>query len=211
MGIRRVTLPRLLLLTAALLAPLPAHAATIALLPPSETVFTGGAVSISVAISGLEPGSLGVFDIDVAFDPAVLGFVEAVYGDPALGDQLDVFGLGSLTQTTVGSGTVNLFGLSFDLATDLDAFQADSFTLAVLTFSTLASGTSPLTLTPLQLGLANGDPLAADVDSTVVTVRSTPGTTAPEPALLLLAGCGLAAFVARRRSRRSLPTARSDI
>ena len=102
------------------------------------------------------------------------------------GDQLDIFGLGSIQATTVGTGTVNLFELSLDSATDLNDLQAGSFVLATLTYELLARGTSPLDITSAVLSDAFGEPLEADVSGGTINAQSV-----PEPATIFLVGSGL--------------------
>ena len=76
--------------------------------PSAQDVVLGNQVSVALVISGLTdlgPPALGSFDIDVLFDPAILSFGRATYGDPSLGDQLDPTGLaGIVTSTTPGVG-----------------------------------------------------------------------------------------------------------
>ena len=176
-----------------------AGAVTIGLSPVSQTVLPGDSVEVALTISGLGNGvapSLGAFDLDVEFDPAVLGFSMAVFGDPILGDQLDLFGLGSFTGVDASiPATVNLFEVSLDLPADLDLLQAPSFTLATLTFQALAAGVSPLSLRNVILGDALGDPLDASVTGASVNV-------VPEPGTLLLLGSGLMGFGAYRRRHK---------
>ena len=103
------------------------HAITVAVLPTSQDVALGGAVDVTIAISDLgDQGSpsLGTFDINVTFNPGIISFASAIFGDPVLGDQLDVAGLGSVTATTAGAGVVNIFQLSLDDPGDLDTLQA---------------------------------------------------------------------------------------
>lgn len=167
--------------------------------PAMQTVDLGMPAEVDLVISDLENGSapsVSTFDLDIFFDATILAFNNAVFGN-----QLDLFGLGSLSLATPGSGTVNLFELSFDLPDDLDALQADSFTLATLTFHTLAAGASPLSLTVNVLGDALGDPLMADISQGSITVqRSTAVVPEPGTIVMLLTGCiGLLGYGWRRQ------------
>lgn len=175
-----------------------AQAITLSFIPSSQDVVLGDPVSVEVAIAELgdfSPPSLGAFDIDISWDSTILSFSSVVYGDPLLGDQLDLFGLGSITSTTPSSGSVNLFELSLDSPFDLDTLQAGSFTLATLTFNTLSLGTTPLGIPIINaLGDAWGDPLFAGVEGASINV-------VPEPSTLLLMGAGLAGIGIMRKRK----------
>lgn len=178
-----------------------AQAITIGFVPlDSSVVLDPNAPPFSVAlvISGLRDfsaPSLATFDVDVLFDSTILGFSSVTFGDPLLGDQLDLSGFGSLSSHTLGDGTLNLFELSLDDAAVLDALQAGSFTLASITFNALAAGRSPLDLFVDALGDSNADPLTADITNGSVTVAAP----VPEPSTLLLLASGLAGLVGFRR------------
>jgi hypothetical protein len=174
------------------------NAITIGFDPVAQDVMLGDSAIVNLFISGLgsEMGpSLSTFDLDVSFDPLILGFNSVSFGDPVLGDQLDLFGLGSIIASDASiPGFVNLFELSLDLPDDLNALQADNFILASLAFDTLALGTSPLGIAINGLGDAFGDPLDADIQSGSVSV-------VPEPSTFLLVASGLAGigFFVRRK------------
>ena len=179
------------------------QAVTLSFDPDFQGVLLGNQVDVNVVISGLGDGeapSLGGFDLDIGFDQTILAFDSVTFGDPVLGDQLDLFILGSDTATTPGVGTVNLYELSFDSVADLNYYQADIFTLATLTFDTLSLGTSPLGISINALGDANGVPLTYSLESGS-SINVVP---LPEPATLFLLGTGLAGigFLRKKRMNR---------
>jgi hypothetical protein len=178
----------------------PARAVLLEVLPPSQSVVAGATLELRLAVSGLgdqSAPSLGTFDVDVGFDPTVLGFVGASFGDPVLGDQLDLFGLGSISDVTPGVGTVNLVEVSLDTSNDLDTLQAGAFVLATLTFEAVGQGSSTLALNLNALGDAGGLPLAADLGGG--TVRVTPGgAPIPEPSTAVLLIVGMIALGVHR-------------
>jgi len=168
-----------------------AQAITLSFEVSSSEVSVGSSVDVNVVISDLTDSaapSLGTFDLDVLFDPALFGLAGVAFGDPVLGDQLDLFDMGSLSGYDDSiPGTVNVFEISFDLPGDLDDLQAGSFTLFTLTFDALAEGTSSRGAANLTLGDALGDPLSVDVYPGSITA-----TALPEPAaasLVLLGAC----------------------
>lgn len=171
--------------------------------PLSQEVLVGDPASVDVVISGLGAGtapSLSTFDLDIGFDPAILGFNSATFGDPILGDQLDIWLLGGnpMAASVPSPGVLNIFEISLDFPWDLDDYQADDFTLATLSFDTLALGTSVLdiTINPWGLGDAYGDPLTAELYSGSIDV-------VPEPATLLLLGSGLAGIGYLRKKKKN--------
>jgi hypothetical protein len=178
-----------------LFAAVSAHAVTLSFNPSTQQVAVGSTAGVELAISGLVDNaapSLGVFDLDVSFNPATLAF-----NTVAFGNQLDLFGLGSIqsTDATV-PGELNLFELSLDASDDLNALQAGSFPLATLAFTGLIQGTTDLGIAINALGDALGNPISADVSSGSITVGR--GITVPEPSSLLLLAAGLLAFLSRR-------------
>jgi hypothetical protein len=169
--------------------------------PPSPGILVGNTADVDLVISGLGSGtapSLGVFDLDISYDPTILAFDSVTFGDPILGDQLDIWLLGGnpMGASVPSPGFLNIFEVSLDFPWDLDDWQAEDFTLATLTFDTLSLGTSPLNISIDTLGDAWGDPLAADVQNGSISP-------VPEPATLLLFGSGLAGLGFLRKKKTS--------
>jgi len=169
------------------------YAAFVGLDPESQTATVGNPVNVDVFISGLGDStapSLGTFDLIIRFDENILSFTDAAFGN-----QLDIWGLGSLTEVTPATGAVEIFQVSYDSAEDLLTYQAGSFSLATLTFDTLSVGISPLSIEVISLGDAYGDSLAADLGSGSVSAVPIPG------AVWLLGSGFLGLFGIKRKLR----------
>ncbi len=182
----------------------PAHAALITFQPALQTVSAGSAVDVVVVISDLGAGgapSLSTFDLEITFNDDVLSFIGATFGDPILGDQLDLGGFGTITSVIDAPGLVTLFELSFDLPDDLDSLQADSFILAILRFTATGAGFSPLGITVAALGDATGDSIPSELAGGGIEVT---GRSVPEPAVLVLLLSGLAAVATRRAQNQGV-------
>ena len=182
----------------ALAVAMPAFAdPALSLVPSTQNVSVGNSFSVDLRIDGLGDGvapSVGTYDLNVSFDSMLVSFDTATYGTG-----LDVWGLGSLQATTPGSGSVNLFELSFDTPEDLNLYQPAGFKLATLTFQALSGGTSPLSLSLNAFGDADGVSLPATLQNSSVTVTAVPE---PETYVMMLAGLAVLSAVARRRSSR---------
>jgi hypothetical protein len=178
--------------------------ASVILSAASQIVSQGQLTTIEVNISGLGNGTaLGGFDLNIGFDPSLLGFSSAAYGDPTLGDQLDLEGFGTYTDTVTGTGTTEITELSFDSAFALTSLQAANFTLASLTFDALAPGVSPVTLSVNALPDQNGNSIAAGTVSGLIDIQSAGGAAVPEPGTWLLFCGGLVMLVLRGYRRAS--------
>jgi hypothetical protein len=176
--------------------------ASIVLSLGSETIGPAGTAAVDLNVAGLTPGTtaLGTYDINVGFNSSVVIFGSASYGDPVLGDQLDLEGFGAITTTTPGTGSVELFELSLDSTSALTLSQPASFTLATLSFNAQGTGVSPLTLSINALGDQYGNGLVGSTQNGSITVATAP---VPLPATmwLLMSGLlGVAAF-ARKTSQ----------
>lgn len=138
--------------------------------PAQQSVTLGNWVSVELRISGLnQAAALSTYDLQIGFDASLLG-----YADTTFGNQLDVLGNGSIQNAQAAAGTLTLWEISLDGATDLLALQADEFRLATIAFQTLSTGFSPLTLSINALGDAAGDSLAAQWANAGITVAAVP-------------------------------------
>jgi hypothetical protein len=160
-------------------------------------------VNVLLQINGLgnlTAPSLGTFDVNLDFDPTVLSFNNAVFGDPVLGDLLDPTGLGNtISFASPGFGTVELFDLSLDSDTQLNTLQPGTFTLGSVMFDTIRVGTSTVDITINALGDADGNSLSADIQNG--TAQVTAVSSVPEPSTLpLVATVGMLVLIAGRRS-----------
>ncbi len=152
---------------------------------------TANRLDIGLQVSGLGDATapaLSTYDLDIHFDPSLLSYSGITFGDPLLGNQLDVFNLGSNTITAelTGIGILNVFELSLDAPADLNAWQADTFILATLRFDILNHGTSALTINVNVFDDADAVALSPAVQSATITT-----VPLPSAVWLWLAGLGI--------------------
>ncbi|GCA91898.1 cohesin domain-containing protein [Microcystis aeruginosa] len=174
-----------------------AQAISLGFSPVSQTVIIGQPAQIALKISDLVANSapsLGSFDLKINFYPSILSFNSVSFGDPILGDQLDLEGLGSTSGfSSLSNSIVNVFEVSVDQPNTLNLLQADSFILATLTFNSLGIGISPLTISNIILGDADGAPLTAALGDGSIIVIPQSSTSVPEPSSLFIS-VGLLGF-----------------
>jgi len=176
-----------------------AQAIVISFEPSSQTVEIGDTVNVDLRISELGNDILTGFDLDVSFDDSILGFNGVDFGTG-----LDVFGLGTINDVIdFGFGTVNVFELSFDLDSDLHAFQPDDFVLGTFNFSALNSGVSSLdaSIWGLSGEFVFDDALGYDVPESLWAEVHTGSVAVPEPGVLMLLLSGLFGLCLSRRAR----------
>lgn len=170
----------------------PVLALTIALSPSAATLpLVGDDVAVDVIVSGVAvPPSVGAFDLDLTFDPAVLAPTDIAFGS-ALGDP-DLFE--AIVDSNVTGGVIDLSEVSLLDQGFLDALQAGgSFVLATITFEGVGAGESLLELAQADVFDGEGDLIAIDANlGSAITV-------VPEPATATLFAAALAALAAARR------------
>lgn len=180
-----------------------ANAATISLslVPSAQTIAPGAIASVDVIVAGLGlPPGVGAYDLDLAFDPAILVPVAIQFG-PFLGD-------GSLFETIESfnffPGTVDFAAVSLLPNASLYALQAGSFRLASIDFLALQPGVSTLEFTELRID----DEFALKYD-----VTGGGGTIAvvPEPAYAVLTALLIAVLAKRFYKARRHFAARMEM
>lgn len=177
-------------------------AITLRLNPATLEVAVGDTVTLDLEVDELGDGiapSLSAYDLDVTYDPALFGFLSATFGTG-----LDVlnFGFNFPEATNDVTGTVNLVEVSLDTVDDLNDLQPASFTLATLTFTTKAMGSSRLGLVVNALGDAAGNKFfEPTITGGNVTITEAV-TTAPEPASTALWAVGLLGLLVTHRRVR---------
>jgi hypothetical protein len=184
----------LALIVTALMVASGVHAQGVGVRAPGEPVVVGSDLSIDVLATDMVAGgapSIGVFDLNLLFDPAVLEVLSVQFGTG-----LDVLGLGAVESVVISSGRVNLLQLSLDTADDLHALQPGQFTLATVTFIARAAGSSALDLSVNAIGDAFGESMVVSVANGQVSVVPVPEV---ESLALMAAGLALVAGAARRR------------
>lgn len=177
------------------------QAALIELVPSSNNLNLGDAVQVDLRIGELNPGeALGVYDLNINYDSSRLSLTSINWGDSLLGNQLDLMGFGSWQESSEAApGQLNLFELSFDEGDWLNDFQASSFTLFSLIFTSIDSGSALISAQVNSLGDAWGESLSSNsLVQSQLTIA--PPVTVPEPSgLLILLGIAAVALLRRRK------------
>ena len=194
--------PRSALLAISLsLATAQAQALTLSLTPSTSAVTTGDNFSLDLIAADLGDGiapSIGGFDIDLAFDPSLLGFTGYVLDDH-LGD-FALFEAEDFSGGDLGGGMANLLVLSYLPAVDLDAIQSDNFRLARLDFVALSAGSGTVSFDHIDVSDAAANALVPTA-TTAAQVQVTDTAVVPAPGVLsLMVLAGLLAFPRLRRA-----------
>lgn len=182
----------------------PAQAITVTVDPVAQNVTLGNQATVGIMIYGYAPGppvnlAVGGYDFSLNYNPAILSFKALFFGTS----------LGSPTKSLTNysnnpvSGILQISEYSDLSASELYALQGqewptDTFIVATITFNTLGSGVSPLSVdinSLLTEKRENFDGTYSDPGS--LTVNSV-----PEPSTFLLLGAGIGGVALLRRKKR---------
>lgn len=157
--------------------------------PPSTSVAPGNSFMVDVNIANVT--DLFVFGFDIGFNPSILSAVSVTEGSFVTGVGVTFFQLAFIDNT--GGTIAPLFGLINGVS--------GSGTLAVLDFTALSSGTSPIDILNVALFDSSLSPITSSEVSGAANVG---GRSVPEPpTLLLLLAQGVAASLALKWRRLS--------
>lgn len=184
-----------------------ARAVTISLAevaPTPSPILPESSIFVELQFSGLVEGdapSLTSFEIDVAFDDALLDFVDLAW-DPLLGQTctLETFdsSCDTLAEFSSSTGLVELGASSLLDPATINANQPASGVLATIQLQAAAVGTSALTLPQVVLG---GTITGTQEGTLSATASGLTLVVTPEPGTLGLLLLGLAALRSSRLRR----------
>lgn len=192
-------------LAAALLAcaaAVPAHAASIAIVPSVTAVDTGGTFSLDIVIGDLGDQIVSGFDLDLLYDATLFSATAVDFGT-GLGPDASL----QFPSVVFGAGRIDFANLALYSDDELAALQGTSVRLARLSFGAIGAGAGLFSFdaTTAPGILATGrDALALEFASVgTATVQVSRPTAVPEPETAGLALCALlAAAAVRRRASR---------
>jgi len=182
----------------------------------SNNVNVGASFEVDIVASVTSGEIISIFDLDVTYNSSVLNATDVSFGLGLGNKDTELFFSGSGTfeaevDFILGSGRVDIAEISNLFDYQLQALQIDSFTLATITFKSLAEGDSYLLFDPVdaivggEFDLILGSPKDYNEDDIIADANSTPlviTNTVPEPSILFLMMIGLLGLriVTRKKS-----------
>lgn len=182
----------------------PAQAITVTVDPVAQNVTLGNQATIGIMIYGYAPGPLvnlavGGYDFSINYNPTILSFKSLSFGT-SLGYPTDS---NATYLNNPVSGILQISEYSDLSASELYALQGqqwpdDTFIAATITFNTLGSGVSPLSVDINSLLTEKRE----NFDGTYSDPGSLTVSSVPEPSTFLLLGAGIGGVALLRRKNR---------
>jgi general secretion pathway protein D len=165
----------------------------LSIMPVTQTVSAGNDLTLDVNISGV--ADLYAFQLDLSFSPTVLAAASTTEGSflPSGGATFFIPGTIDNIGGTISATADTLIGPIPGVS--------GSGTLAELTFTAIAAGTTSIDLSNVTLLDSSFNPISINLDSGTVVVTTNTGVT-PEPTsfVLMLSGISVLAHKFLRRS-----------
>lgn len=176
----------------------PSFAATLYFLPTTSSIYVGDSINVDIFISGLGNDNLAAFDFNVNYDDSILTFISyTLYDGLGMIDSSDPLADATdLSWGDLGGGVINLSELSW--LPDFNS-QADTFTLATLSFTGIAKGNGTLSISNTILS----DELGAPLDTISNTAGITVAAPVPEPGTMGLFSIGLLGLAGVYRRKKA--------
>jgi hypothetical protein len=162
--------------------------------PAFQSVVSGATLEVQVRLSELrtqDAPSVGAIDLTLQFDPALLAPHGVSFGDPTLGDQLDLTGVGAISDyVNLAPGMLEVYEISLDSAAVLSAGQASQFILASLQWTSHGSGSTSIVPAIQSASDADGRQIQLTLQEARVEV-----TNVPEPSAALLVSLSISLII----------------
>jgi len=196
----------MLSLTCSVFVVTPAQALSLSFIPQVQNVPFGSSVVVGVQVSGLGAGvtpSLRSYSVQLIYNDLFLDFTGVTFGDPNLGDQLNLSGAGNTTTADEFLNVLTMTGESSNSSLDLHTLQVDKFILFQMTFDATNLGEAGFIFNAVTLRDTTGN-LFAGISREEGKVPVFNSVRSPEPASIVFLGCGLVGLVFWRKKFHSV-------